>query len=212
MKIIWVSITHHSVSLFHLPVTPVLLKQRWLVIAILYSTHFTTSLHRHHDGHRCHCVEGTESYQQPSYSTWTIWLQEPYSATWLSRITFKRGHGVCSLFVSFPDSKVFGVNMGPTRGRQDPGGPHVGPMNLAIWCGYKYNTVMSKTRGGGVGLVGGGGGTIKTISWRCHDMDIRVNTTELRCWCEQIVEPNSGVALMWPNFKDWIGVQVICFY
>ena len=23
--------------------------------------------------------------------------------------------------------------MGPTWGRQDPGGPHVGPMNLAIW-------------------------------------------------------------------------------
>ena len=24
-------------------------------------------------------------------------------------------------------------NMGSIRGRQDPGGPHVGPMNLAIW-------------------------------------------------------------------------------
>ena len=23
--------------------------------------------------------------------------------------------------------------MGPTWGQQDPGGPHVGPMNLAIW-------------------------------------------------------------------------------
>ena len=32
-----------------------------------------------------------------------------------------------------PDSKVHGVNMGPTWGRQDPGGPRVGPMNLAIW-------------------------------------------------------------------------------
>ena len=31
------------------------------------------------------------------------------------------------------DSKVHGANMGPTWGRQDPGGPHVGPMNLAIW-------------------------------------------------------------------------------
>ena len=35
-----------------------------------------------------------------------------------------------------PDSKVHGANMGPIWGRQDPGGPHVGPMNLAIW-GYK---------------------------------------------------------------------------
>ena len=32
-----------------------------------------------------------------------------------------------------PDSKVYGANLGPIWGRQDPGGPHVGPMNLAIW-------------------------------------------------------------------------------
>ena len=31
------------------------------------------------------------------------------------------------------DSKVHGANMGPTWARQDPGGPHVGPMDLAIW-------------------------------------------------------------------------------
>ena len=31
------------------------------------------------------------------------------------------------------DSKVYGAKMGPTWGRQDPGGPHVGRMNLAIW-------------------------------------------------------------------------------
>ena len=31
-----------------------------------------------------------------------------------------------------PDSKVHGANMGPIWGRQDPGGPHVGPVNCAI--------------------------------------------------------------------------------
>ena len=31
------------------------------------------------------------------------------------------------------DSKVRGANMGPIWGRQDPGGPHVGPMNFAVW-------------------------------------------------------------------------------
>ena len=31
-----------------------------------------------------------------------------------------------------PDSKVNGAYMGPTWGRQDPGGSHVGPLNLAI--------------------------------------------------------------------------------
>ena len=32
-----------------------------------------------------------------------------------------------------PDSKIHGANVGPTWGRQDPGGPHAGHMNLAIW-------------------------------------------------------------------------------
>ena len=31
-----------------------------------------------------------------------------------------------------PDGKVHGANMGPIWGRQDPGGPHVGPMTFAI--------------------------------------------------------------------------------
>ena len=35
--------------------------------------------------------------------------------------------------IVIPDSKVHGANMGPIWGRQDPDGPHVGPMNLAIW-------------------------------------------------------------------------------
>ena len=33
------------------------------------------------------------------------------------------------------DSKVRGANMGPIWGQQGPGGPHVGPMNFAIWDG-----------------------------------------------------------------------------
>ena len=32
-----------------------------------------------------------------------------------------------------PDRKVHGANMRPIWGRQDPGGPHVGPMNFSIW-------------------------------------------------------------------------------
>ena len=33
---------------------------------------------------------------------------------------------------NFPDSKVHGADMGSIWGRQDPGGPHAGPMNFAI--------------------------------------------------------------------------------
>ena len=43
---------------------------------------------------------------------------------------------------TYPDSKVHGAYMGPTWGRQDPGGPHVGPMNLAIWVGLFWLTYI----------------------------------------------------------------------
>ena len=35
--------------------------------------------------------------------------------------------------VDTPDSKVHGANMDPTWVLSAPGGPHVGPMKLAIW-------------------------------------------------------------------------------
>ena len=41
-------------------------------------------------------------------------------------------HG-CHMDQPYPDSKVHGANMGPIWGRRDPDGPHVGPMNFAIW-------------------------------------------------------------------------------
>ena len=34
---------------------------------------------------------------------------------------------------NIPDSKVLGVNMGPTWDLSAPGGSYVGPTNLAIW-------------------------------------------------------------------------------
>ena len=40
------------------------------------------------------------------------------------------------------DSKVDGANMRLICGQQDPGGPHVGPINLAIWdYACKYFTI-----------------------------------------------------------------------
>ena len=38
-----------------------------------------------------------------------------------------------------PDSKVHGDNMGPIWGRQDPGGPHVGPMNFCYLRCFIYD-------------------------------------------------------------------------
>ena len=38
---------------------------------------------------------------------------------------------------TLPDGKVHGAKMGRIWGRQDPGGPYVGPMNLVIWAELK---------------------------------------------------------------------------
>ena len=57
-------------------------------------------------------------------------------------------HCVLSVWAKYvyisPDSKAHGANMGPTWVLSAPDGPHVGPMNLAIWVcmpmcmGIKY--------------------------------------------------------------------------
>ena len=49
---------------------------------------------------------------------------------------------LCSKIQHSPESKVHGANMGPIWVRQDPGGPHVGPMNLAIWVILKNKLQM----------------------------------------------------------------------
>ena len=39
----------------------------------------------------------------------------------------------------YPDSKNHRANMGPIWGRQDPGGPHVSPMNFPIWVDARHD-------------------------------------------------------------------------
>ena len=61
----------------------------------------------------------------------------PRPAGWGHHQKFRNQHSanLSSIWyiMTFPDSKVHGTNIGPIRGRQDPGGPHVGPINFAIW-------------------------------------------------------------------------------
>ena len=42
-----------------------------------------------------------------------------------------------------PDSKIHGANMGPIWGRQDPGGPHVGPVNFTVWGSSRSSTQLT---------------------------------------------------------------------
>ena len=68
-------------------------------------------------------------------------LPSPHSWKWAiptPRVGSGRGTGWPYL-VKSPNSKVHEANMGPIWGRQDPGGPHVGPMNFAIWGRFFAN-------------------------------------------------------------------------
>ena len=57
--------------------------------------------------------------------TWWLLVADNQLFSWLT-VNF------CNATIPPPDSKVHGANMGPIWGRQDPVGPHVGPMNLVI--------------------------------------------------------------------------------
>ena len=46
--------------------------------------------------------------------------------------------------VIIPDSKGHGANMGPTWDRQDPGGPHIGDTNFAIWDTIKVKKIWNQ--------------------------------------------------------------------
>ena len=80
-----------------------------------------------------------------------------------------------------PDSKVHGDNMGPIWGWQDPGGPHVGPMNLAIWdheadsflkcpCLAKFCTFYGTLKFSMIGLVDNIWGMTLPLWWHCHSI------------------------------------------
>ena len=58
-----------------------------------------------------------------------IWINTELSSVGPSKTNTAKSQ----IKIDYPDSKVHGANMGPIWGRQDPGGPHVGPMKFAIW-------------------------------------------------------------------------------
>ena len=68
-----------------------------------------------------------------SWNTWGVnTVQLPYNGIKDDKLMYTEQQWKRQ---NIPDSKVHGANMGPIWGRQDPGGPHVGPMNFVIWDG-----------------------------------------------------------------------------
>ena len=78
-------------------------------------------------------------------SHWAVYIYTYYSVgvdLFLVNVVFDLNEVlITDLFHIIPDSKVHGANMGPTWGRQDPVGPHVGPMDLAIWDAYRKREI-----------------------------------------------------------------------
>ena len=79
------------------------------------------------------CIEGDD---------WAHTIKRPVKSTWFmsnkTAIYMQYRRSLAQFGTTdIPDSKVHWANMGPTWGRQDPGGPHVGPVNLAIWDWFK---------------------------------------------------------------------------
>ena len=50
---------------------------------------------------------------------------------------YEKSGRLSSTYNTIPDSKVHGANKGPNWDLSTPYGPHVGPMNLAIWNGFQ---------------------------------------------------------------------------
>ena len=99
-----------------------------------------------------------------------------------------------------PDSKVHGANMGPIWGRQDPGGPHVGPMNFDIWVitsqfFSKVGTTLPMITRGKYGAYNQSKDTnpINTIMIRHYDPIIRHHTPSFH--------RDTTVTQRWPDPK-----------
>ena len=68
------------------------------------------------------CTKKELEYGEPA---WDESITNNAFPSWLRTV-------VRTVVRTVPDSKVYGANVGPTWGRQDPDGPHVGPLKFAI--------------------------------------------------------------------------------
>ena len=69
----------------------------------------------------------------PEYNSNTNSWEILLNINWANMETVSYVIMISIYLIDYPDSKVHGANMGPSWGRQDPGGSHVGHMNLVIW-------------------------------------------------------------------------------
>ena len=85
-------------------------------------------------------AEGTYMYPQGQYVSFSpdyyVSPRKLFSRTLASLFIVcacSKPREILTRFDDNPDSKIHGASMGTIRGRQDLGGPHVGPMNFVFW-------------------------------------------------------------------------------
>ena len=64
---------------------------------------------------------------------WRILFVDIFWKQWIYIVLIHHHWYIQWYFIDIPDNKVYGDNMGPTWVLSALAGPHVGPMNLAIW-------------------------------------------------------------------------------
>ena len=84
--------------------------------------------------------------------------------------------------------------MGPIWGRQDPGGPHVGPMDFVIWVYYSEFSGNSSTKE----LVGAC--KMKFMEWRCDEIRNMFMWLTYRL---DLILPNFSDMFMCPHTQGW---------
>ena len=116
----------------------------------------------------------------------------------------------------YHDSKVHGANMGPIWGRQDPGGPHVGPMNLTISvsasCGILWDAITCQCPIYMVLLAKSpyvaGRNKRNLIYLRLHPYDNRTTSTadKILVWFSSVID------LPHKSGDDHIKISLLCYF
>ena len=83
--------------------------------------------------------------KQLSKQWWGWWFEAPPWSLRRHRNAMEQRVVWSVTWDTTPDSKVHGANMGSIWGWYDPGGPHVVPMNLAIWVYNVHGTSVLRS-------------------------------------------------------------------
>ena len=102
--------------------------------------------------------------------------------------------------VTIPDSKFRGANMGPIWGRQDPGGPRVGPMNFFIRDGTDVVSCAKQYSNHPYIILGRGSRISNGFKFWTSPWVPIIRTLSAIAFFWQLLQPNAALQLK-PRFR-----------